>query len=310
MNPNGFQSIYNDPNLASAKATAQTANQNALSSEVAGMQLPDMLRQALTAKFTDNNPLIADMGRAREDVMNSFTGAPLSVLPENNNGMIFSPTQQADLIQRQRSAPIARLSTLNDLFGLNVGGIQNVIDSTGRAFGAQTRATQGQAELAQNNVAQLLQELQLKASELAQWRSEQLQLQQLRQEQEKERRQEEMEKTKLAEQIRQFNEQLAFEKTKPSNTSSGIDPIIASLLLGNGGGKTSTSAPAVDYSKYVTDTKPAARSNQQENLLKGMNLNLTSAWGSTPSTPVSQPKQSQPSNSSYVKPLDWSQIFK
>lgn len=228
MNPNGFQSIYNDPNLASAKATAQTASQNALSSEVAGMQLPDMLRQALTAKFTEQNPLIQEMGTARQDVMNSFTGAPLSVLPQNNNGMIFNPTQQADLIQRQRSAPIARLSTLNDLFGLNVGGIQNVIDSTGRAFGAQTKAVQGQAELAQNKVSQLLQELQLKLAEQQQWKQEQEQLRQLRLEQDRERKEQERWEKEFAENTRRYGldyamklQEFDLSKQKESRLGSG-----------------------------------------------------------------------------------------
>ena len=160
MNPTN-PNYYQDPRIAEAQAKAKSTQETYASAAANDITLPDLLKSALTKKFSTDNPLIRDIEGARTDVLNSFTGSQASVLPQNNNGMIFSPTQQADLIQRYRSPSVSRLSTLNDLFGLNVGGIQNVVGETSRASQAQTALKKGAADSAQNDLKSLLDLLEL-----------------------------------------------------------------------------------------------------------------------------------------------------
>lgn len=151
-----MSSLYDSPELNTAQATASAAQGDYLNSATRDATLPDLLRKALNDKFTNNNPLMQDLNTARGNYLNTTTSAPLSVLPENNNGIIFNPAQQEDLINRRKTAALSPVMLLNDLLGIQTGGIQNVIDSTSRAAAAETMGKKGKADTAQNAFQNLL----------------------------------------------------------------------------------------------------------------------------------------------------------
>lgn len=147
-------SVYDDPNLASARQGAQAATSAYQTEAASAGTLPDMLRDALNKKFSANNPIYADRETAAKSYFDATTQAPLRVTPRSAGGMsdvVYTPAEQANLIQGYRSAPLARLMTLNDLLNLNTGGIENVIGATSRAHGSIVDKLLGQANLAQQN---------------------------------------------------------------------------------------------------------------------------------------------------------------
>ena len=77
MNPT--DSIYNDPNLSSAKSAYESASSAAVNAESSGYTLPDQLKSALTAKFSQNNPLVQAREGALKNYLHETTAAPLSV---------------------------------------------------------------------------------------------------------------------------------------------------------------------------------------------------------------------------------------
>lgn len=158
-------SLYDDPALATAQNTATSAQSDYLNSAQRDLSLPDLLRKALNDKFTNNNPLIQDLNTARGNYLNTTTSAPLSVMPENNNGIIFNPAQQEDLINRRKTAALSPIMLLNDLLGIQTGGIQNIIDSTSRAAQAETLGKKGKADVAQTALSNLFDLVKAKSDE-------------------------------------------------------------------------------------------------------------------------------------------------
>lgn len=160
-----------DPALQSAQSSANTATQTALNAQQAGYTLPDLLKQALTKKYSEaSNPLMADLNTARQQVYSDISGAPAQVT-QANSGVIFSPTQQAALIGKYRAPGIANLAGLTDRFNLETGGLQNIINSTSNAFQAQTAGLQGKAELARQSYTDLLNLMKMQSEE--DWQKEQ-----------------------------------------------------------------------------------------------------------------------------------------
>ncbi len=146
----------NDPNLQAKQQQANTAQSEYYGAQQTQMTLPDMLRDALTKKFSSSeNPLISDLQSTRQGVMNDITNAPLQVT-QDKSGVIFNPQQQADLINKYRSPNISKLSVLNDLFGLQTGGLQNIINATGNAYGSYVTGLGNKATMANKSVTDLL----------------------------------------------------------------------------------------------------------------------------------------------------------
>jgi hypothetical protein len=207
-----------DP-LTQARDSYQQSAGQANEAQAYGSTLPDMLKEALTKKFSTNNPLVADREGKLTNYMNSVTQAPLNVTSNTAGGnanVVYNPLQQANLIQQYRSAPLSALTTSNYLLGLNQGGIQNVIDATGRAYGAGTQRLLGEADIKHNIYNDLFNEAQQKA-------------------------QQDMEERKFQEQIRQFDTQ---ENRLSSNASSSTpDYSFLTDLLGGGGSNASSSKP-------------------------------------------------------------------
>lgn len=160
----------------SAVDTARTQSQQAqqrLSSETAATSsLPDMLREALNKKFSTDNPLIKERESALTGYMNATTQAPLNVTPKSAGGnadVVYNPAQQANLIQQYRSPFVSRLATLNDLIGLNTGGINNIIDSTSRAAQANLQGVSNNVAMARQNYSDLLGEKQNSDQSALEW---------------------------------------------------------------------------------------------------------------------------------------------
>lgn len=161
-------SVFDDPSLQEARSSAQTASKTALDAQTGDLTLADQLREALNKKFSTSNPLMAEREQATQNYLTSSTEAPLRVTPRSAGGMsdvVYSPLQQANLIQQYRAPGIARLGTLNDLLGLQTGGVDNIIGSTSRASQAQTQGLVNTATLAQQQYKNLLEELTSRAAE-------------------------------------------------------------------------------------------------------------------------------------------------
>lgn len=156
MQPIDPSSYYNDPGLQQAQQQSQQAAQGYSQAVTNAATLPDMLKSALDKKFSENNPLIQQRETATKNYLNEITNAPISVLPENNEGMVFSPLAQANMIQGRRSAAIAPITSLNDIIGWQQGGIHNTVDSAAKMYQTLAAAKAAEAEQARQKYTDLL----------------------------------------------------------------------------------------------------------------------------------------------------------
>lgn len=162
-------SIYDDPNLQSARTAYEGAQRQATETEASAMSLPTMLKDALTKKFaTPDNPLVAGRERALKDYLTVSESAPLDVTHKSAGGradVVYTPLEQSSIIGAKRAGAVAPLSTANYLLGLAEGGISDTIDSASRAAGAEATRSQGRATLARQSYMDILNELAGKAEE-------------------------------------------------------------------------------------------------------------------------------------------------
>jgi hypothetical protein len=164
MQPN-TGSLYNDPALASAQSAVTSAQADYTDAAATQATLPDMLKTALMAKFTADNPMIKDLNNASTNFKNTVTSAPLSVMAPNNGGYIWSPNQQSDIINKTTNAALSPIAYLNDLISLSTGGISNMVTSAGNAYGAQVLKKKGAVDSAQTTLSNLMDLLKAKQSE-------------------------------------------------------------------------------------------------------------------------------------------------
>lgn len=142
-------SLFNTPEVSAARTTAQNSSATAARAAQSAITLPDMLRDTLTKKF-EGNPLYGQRETAVENYLNTSTQAPLDYTHTSAGGnadVIYNPMQQANLIQGARANALAPITTLNSLLGLQVGGMDDIIDAAGRTANAQVAGLQSQAEL-------------------------------------------------------------------------------------------------------------------------------------------------------------------
>lgn len=161
-------SIFDSPELQQVKSEAATAASNYSSASAAGISLPDMLREALTKKFSTSNPLIQQREGAVKNYMTESSAAPLAVTPKSAGGqadVVYTPQEQAALIGGRRAAAMAPVSSLNALLGLTQTGLENVIGATGRAYEGQVAGLKNEADLKRLAYTDLLTELSKKADE-------------------------------------------------------------------------------------------------------------------------------------------------
>ena len=153
MDPINF---YNDPSLLQAQGASQQAAQGYSQAVTNAATLPDMLKAALDKKFSEDNPLIQQRSGAAANYINEFTNAPLTVLPENNQGMVFNPQAQANLIQGRRTSALIPMLNANELLSWQQGGIQNTVDSSTKMYQALAQSKAMEAEQARQKYTDLL----------------------------------------------------------------------------------------------------------------------------------------------------------
>lgn len=169
MDPNIPQgSIYDSPQLQSARGAYEGASRAATTAESEGISLPDRLRETLTKKFSTDNPLIAGRESALKNYLTVGASAPLDYTHTSAGGksdVIYNPLQQAALIQGRRAGATAPLATSNYLLGVAQGGIGEVTDATSRANQAMTTQLMGEANLKRQSYTDILTELSQRAEE-------------------------------------------------------------------------------------------------------------------------------------------------
>lgn len=161
-------SIYDDPRLAAAQGQAQQAQAALGTAEQSDTTLPDMLRDALTKKFSSDNPLYKERESALSRYMTETTQAPLDYTHTSAGGksdVVYSPLEQANLIQQRKAGAVAPLTTANDLLALITGGIDTTIDAASRASQAKVQGLRSTAELKRQNYTDILGELSARADE-------------------------------------------------------------------------------------------------------------------------------------------------
>lgn len=192
MNPLDF---YSDPGLQTAQQQSQQAGQAYQTATKNAATMPDLLKQALDKKFSENNPLIQQREAALKNYMTVSETAPQSVLPENTGGRIFSPLEQSGLIAGQRAGALAPITSLNDILGWQQGGIQNTIGEATRMYQALVQAAQIESQNKRQSYQDLLSLISGKAGQATSDRA-------------------------FAEDVRQFNETIKIRREE--NAREGI----------------------------------------------------------------------------------------
>ena len=180
---------------AQAQRVSQ-AQRTASGMSAQAFKLPDMLRQAITEKF-QQSPLYGAREQAAQQVLTSPTRSreELAGMVNAPDGTIFSPTQQQSILASRRAADVVPLMSINDLLQAQTGGLENLIGAGTRAFQAQVAQAQGQAGAEQSLWENMFQQQQQQ------------------------------------EQVRQFNEQLAWQQQKAAQTGvAGADDILQTAV--------------------------------------------------------------------------------
>lgn len=130
-------SYYNDPGLQQAQQQSQQAGTAYKTAVGNASTMPDLLKQALDKKFSENNPLIQERSTATANYLNEFTNAPQAV---QQPGMVFNPQEQANLIQQRRSSALIPVMNANELLSWQQGGISNTVGEATKMYEAVARA--------------------------------------------------------------------------------------------------------------------------------------------------------------------------
>lgn len=155
--------LYSSPELQSARTDSQSAVKDYQDSVVKQSTLPDMLQEVLNKKFSTNNPMYAEREGALKNYMTVAEGAGTSVLPQNNNGMVFSPNEQAGMLAGTRANALAPLTSVNERFGQAYGGIENIISEISNMYSAMVTGKKFNAENKRQSYLDLLEEISAKS---------------------------------------------------------------------------------------------------------------------------------------------------
>lgn len=153
--------------LTAAQQQAQNATQNVTNWSAQGMTLADELRQAVGERFGQSG-VAKEAATNRANFMATAPQARSDILGLIQGGSILSPTQQNAILASKRAAAIAPVMGSNILQEAAFGSMQDLINAGVNAWNAQSTRAQGAAQLAQQNVQNILQRLtteaQLKAA--------------------------------------------------------------------------------------------------------------------------------------------------
>lgn len=168
MQPNtggSLQDYFNSPELTQAQGQYQSAAGAANQSAAEDVSLPAQLRQALAAKFGEDNPLIKQRADASTAYLNSIPSSYNDVLPQNNNGIILSPTQQAMMIGAKQNAYLQQVANANSLISSQSGNLRDLIEAASTAHQGETKLKLSKADLAKENRDFILNKLSAQADQ-------------------------------------------------------------------------------------------------------------------------------------------------
>lgn len=215
MEPNALNP-YNDPGLVQARNNASTAMSNYGTAQQATLTMPDMLKAALDKKFqSQDNPLLGQRDKAFADYSNTNNTGNLTVSPENNNGMIFSPSSQLEQIQGRRTSALTSILSLTRLLAAGEAGNNNFIDQATNNYKTQELGAKNKADSARQSYVDLLDEID------------------------------------KAEKVRQFNEELKVKQQSANSSDNTNDPLYK-LILKKLMGDTSSSTSGPTESQPTT----------------------------------------------------------
>jgi len=146
-----------------ARNTAQGAAATAGEFTTKGITLADELKKALGTRFGESG-----IPQATAQARSNFMAAPDQVRADLANqvkgGTIFSPSQQQAIMSSKMASALVPLSGANMIQNAAYGGISDMVDAGTRAWQAQTQQKTLEAQLAQANYTNILDELTKKAS--------------------------------------------------------------------------------------------------------------------------------------------------
>ncbi len=148
--------------LSQVRSQAQRvsqAQQSATSLSAQALTLPDELRKSVSERFA-SNPLLQQREQVLEGALNVGTKTRANIAEQVKGGTIFSPSQQLAIEQSRRSAAVSPLSTLNEIIGVQRGGLENVIGAASRSAQAQAQLASGAAQQEQQQFQNLFQVLE------------------------------------------------------------------------------------------------------------------------------------------------------
>lgn len=150
---------FDTSSLQPLQQEADTASQNALNAATSAQTLPDMIKQAITTKYQEN-PLFGQKETAFKNYLTA--GTQNKYAPQNQGGVVFSPTQIRAFESTDQANAMAPLMTLTDMISSGYGGINNAVDSASRAFTANANSLQGMAGIKRQSYLDALDALKTK----------------------------------------------------------------------------------------------------------------------------------------------------
>lgn len=161
-------SFLDNPDLSRVRSEAASAASAYSEAAKTGLTLPDMLREALSKKFSTESPLLKQREGAVKTYMTESANAPLAVTPVSAGGtapVVYNPLEQASLIAGRRASALAPLTSLNALLALSQSGMENVIGETGRVYQGVVEGLKNEATIKRQSYTDLLDELSKTADE-------------------------------------------------------------------------------------------------------------------------------------------------
>jgi hypothetical protein len=120
--------------------------------------IPDKLKAAALKAYKDNQDIIKPLDVATSQYLTSPQEARTKFQG------IFNPFSREELVSKYVSNKSLPMLSLASILGQRMGRFEDVIGTGTRAYQAQTAAAQGAAELARQNLADLLDQYQLEES--------------------------------------------------------------------------------------------------------------------------------------------------
>jgi len=146
---------YEDPALQQAQIEAQHAATTASNYQTAASLLPQKLKDAVNAKLDYNKDIIDQQAKAQAE----YFKAPSAAREQYQD--IWNPFEREKLVAGERAQAYQPYASLSGILGQRMGTIADIIGAGTGAFNASVSAQQGNAQLARQKYADLLNMAQL-----------------------------------------------------------------------------------------------------------------------------------------------------